>query len=651
MAMSGLSDQENVDPGFSFDPARLAALPPRMRMAPMNSPLTSHLSPIQPRAWPRSSKSSRKLNPLPPLKLKSEEKLVSSVYIYSDRLSEASQNSQKTQDKNEAVHMGESNEGNGTKPNHDASSKAMNLDEGSVHGGIVKDAPSTLEMKRGSIDGDELGKGNRVSANEIEVADSRMGASAKEDTGANTGTVDSTDQLSRSKQFLNEFAVHTKSGCLMIGAGAVKLFSAAAETAASRCRIPTYCLVNCPASILFCCVTEDAPDFPHVNDWIKKDEARKIYCRKLRRHYRKAKRRAYVYIKQRYFGVRPEAEILSKEDRLYEERRIARLEAKNSQRLARASKLVADERQKRDAEKAEEEKVGGLSEKEEVVVYRAPPLRSNRTVMSAMDRAILSHRIKNNANSTGKTKRQRTARSIVQNDRFSMVENALQKQCYTTDGKRFFKSKRQLDAHFSRMARASLPNSLTGAGKQSTDSRRRPLKTINQNILHANEENKKPLEHRDIRKLVAARFPPKQAEKMVAVGNQRSRKRLEDAPLDAFIGESLATLKQKGRKPRGRRHKRKTQGRRITDKEWNGDTDNRDNNEVHGLNNGRHMIYTDLKESRINQLENGLKIYDELFHPGTLRTYLNNADRKCEQRLGNTKVVHTKKKRKIQMTV
>ena len=647
MMMSASSDQENVDPGMSFDPSRLKAIPTRMRIAPMNSPLTSHLSPIKPRARQRSSKSSRLFKPLVGQK---NENLVTNAYIYNENLEKKGDEATTVSDN---IESGD----DAKKQDFDTSTEHPNYNEEFEDGGEhtksepakSHETPIAMDMQRSPEDNDSKsdiggpdGTEEVGGSSEIEEASARAlfvdvdiahaGGKIRDTDAGTTGEADS-DKLNTTMPFLNRLATNTRWGCLAVGTGAVRMFYAATEMAASRVKVPTFCLINCPASVLFCCITEDAPDFPHVNDWVKEDESRKIYCRKLRRHYRKAKRRAYVYIKQSCFGVRAEVEIMSKEDKLFEERRIARLEARNSLRMARASKMVEEDRQKKEAEKAEDEEKAAASKKEEVVVYRAPPVRSNKTVMSAMDRAIIARRVKDCAASTRKTDQRKSARPRVKNDRFSMVENALEKQCYTTDGKRFFRSKRQLDAHFLRLARAGVPNSSTGAAKQQSSSRRTPLKSLNKNVQRNSDENSKPLEYRDIRKLVAARFPPKTIRVIETPAERRRRERDKDAAaLNPFIGESLASLKQQGRKSRSRRHKNNTHGKAVTSKKRASNVKNSNTDMGQGLDRRRHVIYTDLKVSRIQQFENGLKIFDELFQPGTLRAYLNDADRKCVEK-------------------
>jgi hypothetical protein len=621
----------------------------RLALAPMNSPLTPHLSPMRGARRRGGGVAIRRSGPLFRERLVGPAKAATaaaagaparskSVYIFQDGGEEDSD--ENTENVGNKLDEDDTDSTRGAAGGvKQETAECAGEEQHEPHGvGTEQEAgdftpalsalsrdtfparvPGTIEMNR---DPDMQDRGNNNNNGSGDDDDDDV---IEDDTPATTTTTTTTtapsldSQRDATKQCLLTSATLTKRGCIFCGQ-MCKFFG---DFAAEKCTMPTYCLINCPASVLFCCTKEDAPDFPHVSVWVKRDDARVIHCQGLKRHYRKAKRGAYVWIKQTCFGVRPEAQVLSREDRLFEERRIAKLEAQKSKRLARASMIA--ERAK--AKNGPVQDPFASDKDLAPPVFRAPPVRSNRNALSAMDRAIITRKAKDRAASgaAGAKTTLPKSRPSIQNDRFAMVEHALEKQCYTTDGKRFFRSKRQLDAHFSRM-RVVKPvpagsSTMAGKGKNRTSSGRPALQPI--------DENSKPLAQRNIRKLVEARFH-KTKEPTETEGEQRLRERnAKNAMVGVFTGESLAGLQRNGKSPRRGKKSRKKKNKNKQEDDGEDDGGGDVASQLR-----KHEIYTDLQEVRIAQFQKGLNIFDELYAPGTLRAYLMGVDRNYEERTG-----------------
>eukprot|EP00946_MAST-07B_sp_MAST-7B-sp1_P005100 g5100.t1 len=635
----------------------------RLGLDPMNTPLTAHLSPLRAgrrHDGARAGRSGLRLEGGLPPRRRSQ-----SVYIYRDgeEEGEESRRGEKDGGAEESVAKAEAQEGRlnaedereggahtgeleaekeGIECEHDVEKVEIECEGEAEKEDIVGEQGSEKVQLEGERKLGEIEPDNRAVTACEDVKDMEVDSECDENLAVEEHKVCEEEQMTPDVMEMNRNSDNfddtkskcnatkacvlssadlTQKGCIFGGKTCICMLQNLGEFAIAKCTLPTCCLVNCPASILFCCITEDAPDFPHVADWIKKDDARVIYCKDLRRNYRKAKRRLYVWYKQTCCGVRAEAQILSREDRLYEERRIARLEAKKNLRLSRASMIIEKSSQMKEKELETPGKV-----EEAPPVFRAPPVKPTRSVLTAMDRAIISRRAKDLA--SGK-KRLPKARPNIQNDRFAMVENALEKKCYTTDGRRFFKSKRQLDAHFNRVANAAPIAKLQEEHRRS----RVPLRP-----LEVQDENCKPLAQRNIRKIVAARSLAKPLQKVDSTLRGRNS---NTEIVGGFTGEALARLQRKGKK---RRKKRKGRKGRVKEDQDDGGDDLAKKRR-------KHEIYTDLHEVRIAQFQKGLSIFDELYAPGTLRSYLLNADKTFEERTGrNGEFVKRIEQEKLQDT-
>ena len=133
-------------------------------------------------------------------------------------------------------------------------------------------------------------------------------------------------------------------------------------------RLPFCILLCCPASVLFCCIKEDAPDFPHVNAWVEEDNKRKIYCKTMQRYYKQAKRSAWVWFRQTCCSEQVDEQLKSKEQIKFEQKRFNKLEEKKQKRMSRVSMMMMPD--------------GPTDENFKPARFRAPPRRSTRTLLS-----------------------------------------------------------------------------------------------------------------------------------------------------------------------------------------------------------------------------------------------------------------------------
>ena len=164
----------------------------------------------------------------------------------------------------------------------------------------------------------------------------------------------------------------------------------------------------------------------------------------------------------------------------------------------------------------------------------------------------------------------------LENDRFGMVRTALNDKCYTVDGKRFFKSRRRLDRHFR-------DNKLKTKEEVQIKKIRKAL-TLLDNV---------PLENRNVRELYAERT-------RTTDYKEEQVKKVRVQSYDSEASNALKALQKKSK----------------TAVETEED----------GVVVGKNVNFTDLQEKRIQNFTKSLLIYDELFRPDLLWSYLDTYD-------------------------
>ena len=340
-----------------------------------------------------------------------------------------------------------------------------------------------------------------------------------------------------------------------------------------KCRVPYFCLVCCPASVLFFCISEDPPVVLPVDDWIEKDNQRTMYCKPARRFIKEVRHSISAWCQQTCCssgGNLVDVEEQTKEEIAYANEKLHKLEVKKKKRLTRIGNMMDKAEAEAFSKAAAAAFENGvdlahpLESNFQPMVHRASPVRSSRTMMSALDKITM-------AKKQGQKKKQ-----VVQGDRFGMVQKALDTACYTVDGKRFFRSKRRLDRHFH-------DNQL----EDKADVKKRKKKRKALTVMQSNV----PLEQRNVHELYKERYPPP----VVVEKKVQEKKRVYDSEQN----NALQKLKKKDDDEEGEENAANAGGVRP-----------------------KNSVYMDLNEQRVVTFTKALLIYDELFQPEMLWNYL-----------------------------